>query len=473
MRRIYGNEFPPGLRPFVSRHRLRGVVRTDNGSVSDLEIVIDTDARGRVGPKGFILGTRDTHDQLQTLGRRGRMPQSASLSATADGRSSIDAQIAFTSLSFAGGTEHQRTRVVAEFVCVQLTFDRPHPNDPEVPPTIAFSMTGNESHWIGMQKWVRRPRRTLRTALGPRAHALAIHYEQHEMRSVDPMEEQRLSVTVPQLVVWPRRKAQLATHPFIEQAIAAADDVAVIVSFLCGSHVTWYEYHLMSPDRTRECYRIVRQPREPEPDRYDRPVEVNNTRRFLAVALKRMQRLKAKNAYPTLAMDWTLSARESDSTEVAFMNFFFALESLRQAHLVGSRGTILSKGKFNHLRRAFRSAAKSVRLSTGQRAMVENRLPEINRPAFWDSLRPMLSRLRVKWTDLYPVPPPDPPPFIGFRNQLVHRGHVSNAAHFRLELIRLQGLVERLLLRAHGWTDFDDAPRGYYHDLLRTKRGDE
>ena len=469
-----GSDFPPGRQPFLSRHRFRGVVRTPNGSASGLETVVDTDTRGRLGPKGFILGTRETHDQLQELGKYGRMPRSAGLAYTAKGGRSIKAEITFTGSSYLIGPE-QPTRVVAEFYCHHITFDSPPLDDSGGVPAVSFLMTGNDAHWMGMEKWDERLRRlATRSEIGTRTLPISMHFEWRELRSLDPVEGETLTVMIPMLVVRPKGKEKRTTDEFLAEAIGRVDDVAALVSFLCGTLLGWYEYHATTAESLRDCHRTVRQPVQRSPYRYDRPVEANDTRRFLSVAVRRARQLRLAGKYPALGMEWTLSARESESSEVAFVSLLFALESLHRAYLRTRKATILPNERFDRLRHDLSTAARRFRprLSKRQLALVEKKYPEINRPAFWDTLRAMLRNMQVKWDDLYPVPPPAKPLFIDLRNELVHRGQVSNPRQLGLELIRLQAIVERLLLRTLGWGDFKETPRSYDYSLLRTHRGD-
>lgn len=130
------------------------------------------------------------------------------------------------------------------------------------------------------------------------------------------------------------------------------------------------------------------------------------------------------------------------------------------------------------MRRAIRAALEDLTaagaLSVEDQASLEQKLPELNRRAFAEQLEQLLHEYDVAWRDLYPPAAELPRPrFIGLRDKLVHTGAVESLPALELEIIRLQGLVERILLRMLGWQDITHAPRPRFQMLIQTKLGDE
>jgi hypothetical protein len=87
-----------------------------------------------------------------------------------------------------------------------------------------------------------------------------------------------------------------------------------------------------------------------------------------------------------------------------------------------------------------------------------SKLAELNRPSLWHGVQSLMQRLRVDWEDLYPEPAPKKPTFINLRNSLFHSHTRLDEETVFKESVRLEAIVNRVLLRWLGWEDLWQAP---------------
>ena len=113
-----------------------------------------------------------------------------------------------------------------------------------------------------------------------------------------------------------------------------------------------------------------------------------------------------------------------------------------------------------HLLKAIKEYAKAVS-PKGKQVPVHwwyGKLSALDRPSFWQGLEPMLKRFHIGWGDLYPDPRPKRPTFIDVRNDLIHSGKLQDDDEFLKEMLRLEAILQRVLLRWLGWQDLWSAP---------------
>jgi hypothetical protein len=264
---------------------------------------------------------------------------------------------------------------------------------------------------------------------------------------------------------------------FLETALTIIDDCCLLVSFLSGSWVTWYAYHLWTETQLVEHYRTVRH--GVETDSQDTPVPLFKSREFLRTAIPRLRQLRCQSMDPHLAIRHAIAAAEAQTLEERFIGYFLALESLKDLHSQ-QRNSILPPSLFRKVKRALRESlagfghGEGIPLTQQQLVSLERKLPDLNRPAFVELLEAMLAEYGLDWRDLYPRTLESPrPPFIGLRDQLIHTGAVDSRPQLDLETIRLEGLVERVILRMLGWEDISSSPRPWFYELVKTKVGTE
>jgi len=477
------DRFPPPVQPFVSRHQFFASLSLRDRTLDDVEVVIDVDQLGRYPPQGYFLGNNDLSKAIEALTDGRRLPRKVTLTSRAPGFAAL---IDVRSLSRIG-PDSGPTCVVGKFDCRSATKTWVGEGEGKPRREIYFFLTGPRRDWGCW--YIREPSDTGETKMDVRDYDLSLGVElpfKVEVRpyfsySELPADDHELTAEVVSLQIYTETPhSDLSDDDFVKAAISIVDDCGLLVSFLSGAKATWYEYVLSASGRLVTHTRAVPPRTISQPDMEDSPVRREKTREFLKVAIRHLRDLRARNADPHLAIAHTISARQASSSEECFIDYFFALEALKDIHM-RTAGTekVLPDGAFKVVQSELRSALQKLAttkpdLSLGPvLALLERKLPELNRPAFWDALQGLMEEYGVEWRDMYPEDPPTQPRFISLRNTLVHTGTIGSAQVLWFETVRLAGLVERLVLRMLGWDDLVCAPRPWLHMLLRDKMGDE
>lgn len=474
------NDFPAPPEPFIRRTQFRASLETEGRTAHDLELVLDFDELGRNGPKGWVLGNNESCARLKHIFPQGHLPWGVSVRSL-DGtrRATID----FLA-TIQRGEEIGPTGVVATFSCRSLTIDDSLDFEPSESRSVTFVMVGPHHHWESDSS--RDVSYTGKAEVAHHDAALSIptafpaNLEVRPHFYYSPGGEPTIQITAETLSITAATQVQrttLSDDAFLQGAIELVDDASLLVSFISGSWVTWHSYHFMSGDRFVEHVRSARRGRQVNPQ--DTPIGMRCARKFLAIAVPRLQRMRADGREPRLAILHTVAARESLSSEERFSRFFMALESLKDLHSAQTgRERILGAALFDRVRAAIGEAIVKLeadgRLTDKQAASIKRKLPDLNRPTFAEQLETLLAEHGVVWRDLYPAfrKEPDAPPFVSVRNMLMHTGTVASAERLGLETIRVQAVVERLLLRMLGWEDTFSAPRPWWHQRIRARLGD-
>ncbi len=273
-------------------------------------------------------------------------------------------------------------------------------------------------------------------------------------------------------------KDQLSDEEFVHVATGLVNDASLLVSFLAGSWVGWYGYTLATSSQVRDYARWIRQARAQEPDTHDFLVPRHLTREFLKTAVPTLRSLREEGTDLYMAIAHVIAAQETTVLEERFTNFVFALEKLKDVYAVrGGREYIVDEGKWRVLKRnlgqAIRDGIARGELSGGEAASLNRKLPDLRRPALGEVLEDMLQTYRVSWRDLYPAKLDSvSPPFIDVRDKLLHSNRSVAPHRIWYEVLRVQAVVERVLLRMLGWADIDCSPRDYFREVLQSELGD-
>lgn len=472
MPRFFGDDFPTPPQPFIQRHQFRATLSFKGQSLPDIEVLIDRDDLGRTDPKGHLLGNNDTFKAIEILDDRRYMPHGVALAGD-----EIEATIDIVSLR-SRGYGSGPTGLVGDFICrdVRLTFDLGERSSSSR--TITFFLAGPPAHWqISYMPEVSydgtasmkfhhddtlKPDLPLPFTVRLRPHFFYAHSDHSAVAHVQAIE-----------IKTEQPREELSDDDFLRAATEFVDDCCLLVSLVAGSWSTWYGYAFEAGDRLVQTTRQIR--RGPEVDDQDTPVGRWDGRKFLAQAVPALRALRASGKDPRLAMLHAISAREARSLEEEFIRYFFALESLKELHADAlDADRVVPENQFRKVRHAVEAGLQALAadpaapFTQDHLAAFRRKLPELNRPAFAEILDRLLAHYALEWRDLYPPDANLPrPAFVGVRDQLVHTG-LSDPKTLELEIIRLQGLVERILLRMLGWEDLHNAPRSRFRLLLHT-----
>lgn len=469
--------YPPPLRPFVRRIQFRGSISSTAQQIESVGLVIDVDLLGRTNLRGFVLGTNQTVHQLDDLSAGGsRSP----LAVSAD---DIDGTVWVTETEIRH-PEDGVDRVVATVDCEQITVRQKLPG--ATARQIVFLFAGSSQPWgIRQQRTVSFDgsatvkHHTSDFELDPRL-PLSFRIMDHYLYDKATEEPHNLTDRCPSITASTNRSVtEFPDDQFERAATEAVEDYAILVSFLSRTRRMWHTRVSLSRDGIQTTYR--RAPMLPEAalDHRDSPVLPEQHQEFLRSTFLGLRQLRKDGFEPALTFSLIAAANQSDTPEARFTNYFLALESLRDAHERRYGGdTLLGASAFKRIGARIREVLKEEAASTPDLTAeaLENmraKVAELNRPSLAASLKRLLEFHRTGWEDLYPPSrTPKQPLFIALRNHLLHQGKVHSSRALWYETIRLQGVVERLLLRVLGWNDLRSAPMGRYTYALVTKVGD-
>ena len=178
---------------------------------------------------------------------------------------------------------------------------------------------------------------------------------------------------------------------------------------------------------------------------------------FLRRAVRSYRALVADNLELEMPVDYWLRGRMSGDYRECFILIFMALERLRDMWSI-SKGliSILPDDAWAKLKPSVKAAIKDAVKNRKDRALIYQKIRELNRPSLRSALDKMLDHYDLTFEDLYP--PSESPTFIDTRDRLIHSGNIVEPIRFYKDTVRVQSIVERLFLRMLGWTDISNAP---------------
>jgi hypothetical protein len=193
-------------------------------------------------------------------------------------------------------------------------------------------------------------------------------------------------------------------------------------------------------------------------------VQSQDLRDFLRSAFTRLRRLRKGGIDLEMPIVSAIAGAQARVARQRFGEFFLALEALHSIELERRDETFLLDDKvFKRVRSRLKAPLGAARRAAGVRSrgihgQMTQKLTELNRPALWDGMRSLMTRLRVDWEDLYPEPAPERPTFLKMRNTLFHSHARAEDETIHKEAIRVESVVHRILLRWLGWEDLWNAP---------------
>lgn len=478
------DRFPPPVPLFVKRYQFPASLQLKDRLLENVEVVLDLDPLGRHTPQGCFLGNSALAKAIENLADPQRLPRKVTLLSKEPGFSAL---IDVRSLHRVLG-EPSPTGAIGDFECRHVTHEQNYEGAEPAWREVCFFLAGPRRDWMcsyshgtsytGESKVeVYDPELPLDIDL-----PFKVEVRPHFFHSEMPVEKHGVTATVVSLVIHTDKpRSELSDDDLVLEATGVADDCCLLVSFLSGARVAWYEHVLATADRLVRHARPAPPAPPFEPEMEDSPVRYEKKRSFLKTGIRRLRALREEQADPHIAIAYTISGRQAASLEETFTHYFFALEMLKDFY-IRSEGQekILHAKAFAVVRSTVKAAIQTLAETKPDLGLapamhvIEKKLSELNRPPLWESLQGLLKKHGVEWKDIYPDAPGLPAPrFISLRNRLVHTGTTASPHELWFETIRLGGVVERLLLAMLGWTDFVYAPRPWLHMLLRAKMGTE
>jgi hypothetical protein len=258
----------------------------------------------------------------------------------------------------------------------------------------------------------------------------------------------------------------LSDEDFLALAKPLADDLILLISFLSRRWVVWYRYEFYTNDKmyyfikhTRECSSM-----EMEPD--DSIIEGNDVREFIKKAITELRKLRQANIDLYMSLVYYVSANEAKYLEEKFSVLFLSLERIKDMFTKKNKiQKIYQSSIFEKVSDTIYSVLTQNLGCDPKLKLLKEKLPELNRPALRHTLDLLFKQYDVNWCDLYPKD--NEFTLIKTRDRLFHSSSDLPIDLLGKEKLRLQSLLERLLLSMLGWKNPSHTPFGYKRNWLQ------
>jgi hypothetical protein len=240
---------------------------------------------------------------------------------------------------------------------------------------------------------------------------------------------------------------------FRELTANVTEDMTIIASFASRSPIRWYCSHFYGPSSVVDSIRQVGYDFSQEVEKHEMLIDPIQALNFLRTAVMEFRSLKNKGInlfYPLIMQPTSYRSRYSEDR---FTSYFQSLEKLKDIW-ANSNGhdKILKEREFNAIRVEFESLLETVVPGELDRSSIKEKLVELNRPPFWNTLSLFLEAHSIKWTNIYPVDSKiDRPTFINTRNKWFHTIKEIHHDVLSKETERVRIITEQLLLKYLGW----------------------
>lgn len=246
-------------------------------------------------------------------------------------------------------------------------------------------------------------------------------------------------------------------------------EILIVASFLGRRRADWYMRESILANTWQTKYRFRS---------YRGESERNNWRDLLADPSKIPALLQQSiNGYRQQVRDgielevpirYLLMSQEVPVLEQKFVLAFLSLEKLIDEYYKETdEREILEVGDFNSLKAKLKNLIKLNITNENKRSDIYPKLLDINRKPLKKLLEILLSSLLIDWHDLYPQG--KELSIVTTRNRLFHRNvdEEMNIDELWKESIRTQRMVERIILKLMGCSDFSVVPDKFEKEWLQ------
>ncbi len=241
----------------------------------------------------------------------------------------------------------------------------------------------------------------------------------------------------------------------IEKAKEVLKDYLYLISAVSRKAITWYQCTALLLTNKKEFikkidyFKTSHYPEEYHSSIHDSIIDPKDFDGFLEISYPRYCQHKEKLKS---ILEYYVTSQEEKLMESSFLLFFIVLEALVNQFILERTETKTMKNKqfrelCTHLKPIISQFCDEENI---EQDLIVNRLSELQRKPFLDKLGSLIQRFNIFIDDLYPIPE-NKFKFYKIRNNLIHRGKISDYYEFFKEKLKLQFLVERIILRILGW----------------------
>ena len=256
-------------------------------------------------------------------------------------------------------------------------------------------------------------------------------------------------------------RAELSDEAFLANAKALADDTTLLISFANRQWIVWYSYSFWTPGSlSQHRFHSSRDISNQKNLVDDSPVGMEAAE-FLRVCLPNFRERRANDEDLRLPIVYSVPKAGFRHVEERFASAFWALEKLLDLFgKLENRERILGSSDFKRISRNVKEVFGRAHISAGNWGeppvglqMIQEKIPELNRPSIGAQLEWLCGSLNVDWRDLYPSSCNlKVPRFIKTRNEIFHSNVPIDGGLVVRETYRVALVFERLVLNALGWS---------------------
>jgi hypothetical protein len=248
-------------------------------------------------------------------------------------------------------------------------------------------------------------------------------------------------------------------HKKIKEAKKELEDYLHLISFVSRKRVKLYQCTSLLYTEDTEGKRSYLAELEyfeknPYPEEYPARLEdciifPDNFDEFIKVAYPEF--IRNKDSLKSI-LDYYITAQEEKLLESSFLILFVVLEALVYQFSPEENVQMnLQRKQFKELTKKIKPIILKFCDEEGvEKDLVLKKLPELQRVPIKENLERLIEKYEIYTDDLYPVSK-EKFKFIKMRNNLIHKGKISDYYEFFKDKRKLQILVERIILRILGW----------------------
>jgi hypothetical protein len=261
---------------------------------------------------------------------------------------------------------------------------------------------------------------------------------------------------------------KLSPADLVNLCVSIADDLLLLASVVSRRWIQWDRYMILSNDSLIRYVRTIRPANTERIWREDLLIMPNDCVQFLETALLEYRALKKAGMDLRLPLIYLVSAHERETLESQFVNFFLALEKIKDLYARHHHEEFIIKSSlFRKLSSRTRKVVDELVDNCLKRKEIKEKIPELQRPSMKSMLLRILRYYEVNWEDLYPKG--QELTIVNTRHQLFHSSVEVDIDTLMVERYRLQYLLERLVLSMLKWTEHSTAQAPYNREFLYSK----
>lgn len=255
---------------------------------------------------------------------------------------------------------------------------------------------------------------------------------------------------------------------FINDARTFVEDYLAIYSFISKSRISWFGYQLETNKSFKQYYRRIVEVERRDTSFNQGLVEYNEFGKFSVIAMENIGKLKEHDMNLHMPILYYISSFETGFIEDKFALSFLALEKIKDMYAVKENiYNIMDDSEFNLLKVKIKDCLAFNIVNKNVKDKINAKIKELQRTPLKAILFSMFERYNIQWSDLYPQQHEFT--LARTRDKLFHT-NIETDDEIVKESIRLQSLLERLLLSMLGWHDFHKSPEMYTIEWLNGNR---